>query len=291
MRIIHYAFTAILLASSLSSPSYAQPTGRVQFVPDDSVEIDKLLREASQLPTDCSRILFFARKFVGRPYVGGTLDKNKEERLVVNLRQWDCTTFVETVASLALASAKGGLHFADFTRQLRHLRYRDGLISYTTRLHYFSWWIEEQVKHHRAIEITPHETFTGRRRLNLYYMSHHPDRYPMLRHRPQRADSIRTYEKASCGKSFSYLPSARLANDTLLRDAIHDGDIIATVTRRGGLDIAHLGFAVWGTDGHLHLLNASSLRHAVVEERRTLSEYLERQPNILGIRVIRLWGT
>ena len=41
--------------------------------------------------------------------------------------------------------------------------------------------------------------------------------------------------------------------------AIHDGDLIAIVTTKKGIDYSHLGFAVWGKDGKLHLLNASSI--------------------------------
>ena len=69
---------------------------------------------------------------------------------------------------------------------------------------------------------------------------------------------------------------------------MRDGDILATVSRRPGLDVNHVGLAVWGRDGRLHLLNASSLRHRVVEERWTLAEYLRRQKSVAGLRVVRL---
>ena len=36
--------------------------------------------------------------------------------------------------------------------------------------------------------------------------------------------------------------------------------LLAITTSKKGLDIAHLGFAVWRKDG-LHLLNASQLHH------------------------------
>ena len=52
-------------------------------------------------------ILTIARKFIGVPYVAHTLDKNDEERLVVNLHGLDCTTYVEAVTALTLCAERG----------------------------------------------------------------------------------------------------------------------------------------------------------------------------------------
>jgi hypothetical protein len=73
----------------------------------------------------------------------------------------------------------------------------------------------------------------------------------------------------------------------LLRQAINDGDIIAITCKKEGLDIAHLGFAVWHADG-LHLLNASMLHKEVVEEPMTLYQYLQQHSTHTGIRIIRI---
>ena len=72
-----------------------------------------------------------------------------------------------------------------------------------------------------------------------------------------------------------------------MREAVHDGDIICIVTSADGLDIAHLGIAVWHADG-LHMIDASSLHKKVVEEDMTMRQYLERRKNALGIRIVRL---
>ena len=73
----------------------------------------------------------------------------------------------------------------------------------------------------------------------------------------------------------------------MLRQTVSDGDIIAITSRKKGLDIAHLGFAVWHHDG-LHLLNASQLHKKVVEEPMTLERYLSQHPTHTGIRILRL---
>ena len=72
-----------------------------------------------------------------------------------------------------------------------------------------------------------------------------------------------------------------------MRETVKDGDIIAITCNKKGLDIAHLGFAVWRDDG-LHLLNASMLHKKVVEEPMTLYKYLQQHPSHTGIRIVRL---
>ena len=65
----------------------------------DSARVEALLREN---PGE-NDVLFYARKFIGVPYVAATLEKSDPEQLVVNLRQMDCTTLVETTLALTLA--------------------------------------------------------------------------------------------------------------------------------------------------------------------------------------------
>ena len=90
------------------------------------------------------------------------------------------------------------------------------------------------------------------------------------------------------GKTVRYVPASWLnRGKEVLGDAIHDGDILAIVTRKKGLDTSHLGFAVW-KGGRLHLLNASSIHKKVVLEPMTLWQYMKKHPSQLGVRVIRL---
>lgn len=99
-------------------------------------------------------------------------------------------------------------------------------------------------------------------------------------------NKIRCYESELNDGSFSYIPKRMLNNQNLL-DFIKSGDIIAIVTRKKGLDIAHVGFAIWINE-KFHLLHASSLKKKVVLDTKTLFDYsLENRSN-LGIRVFRL---
>ena len=94
-------------------------------------------------------------------------------------------------------------------------------------------------------------------------------------------------ERQVSGAQFRYIPKKLVGNKKLLRDAVRDGDIIAITCNKAGLDIAHLGFAVWKRDG-LHLLNASQIHKKVVSEPMTLYRYLKKHPSHTGIRIIRI---
>ena len=69
---------------------------QVTYQRQDSLTICRLLQSS----TPQTSVLTLARHFLGVPYVAHTLEVNDDERLVVNTRQLDCTTLVETVAAL-----------------------------------------------------------------------------------------------------------------------------------------------------------------------------------------------
>ena len=68
---------------------------------------------------------------------------------------------------------------------------------------------------------------------------------------------------------------------------IKDGDIVALVTTIEGLDVTHLGFAIWRGET-LHLMHASMKHRKVVIDERSLYEYLQDRKSCPGVRVVRL---
>ena len=257
----------------------------VVYAAEDSVRVEQLLQ------ADCGEtdVLFFARQFLGTPYVAHTLEVSDPERLVVNLRQLDCTTLVETVNALAITHRKGQKRFSDFCRNLEAYRYRGGRMQgYLSRLHYFDWWINDATERGLVSEVADKKHFTGRKRIENSYMSRHYGKYKMLAAHPEWADSLRAMETAGNGAVVSYLPEAKTGLTSRELSCINTGDIVAIVTTKAGLDYSHLGFAVWGRDGRLHLLNASSIHKKVVLEPMTLRQYLSKHSTSVGIRVFRL---
>lgn len=260
-----------------------------QYQKEDSVLILRLLDEANSMPKNTNWMLHFAKKFLGRPYVGHTLDNNEYERLVVNTRQLDCTTFVETVAALALCAKNGKTGFDEYCAFLTQIRYAKGRVAYTHRNHYFSTWIEENTKNGIAQEIQePNPPFTTVQTVAANFMSSHISAYSMLNRHREWLPAIQAQEKAITGKKYRFIPKSLVGKtDSSLREAVHDGDIIAIVTNKKGLEIAHLGIAIWKKDG-LHMIDASSIAKKVIEESMTLAQYLQRHPSHLGIRVVRM---
>lgn len=263
--------------------------GRVSYLQKDSLTICRLLDEAQTLPRTTNFPLFFARKFLDIPYVAHTLEINDDERLVVNTRQLDCTTLVETVTALTLCAYRHLFTWRDYLNALTAMRYRHAQIDdYTSRIHYFTEWITLNTEAGIVTEIqAPDPPFSAVQYVNVSYMSTHPKSYKALREHPEFVDAIREMERQVSGGTFRYIPKQAVRNHTLLRRVINDGDIIAITCKKAGLDIAHLGFAVW-KDGRLHLLNASMLHKKVVEEPLTLYQYLQKHSTHTGIRIIRI---
>lgn len=260
-------------------------SAQVTFQAADSIKICRLLGQADRQTST----LWLARQFMGVPYVAATLEVNDREQLVVNTRQLDCTTLVETVTALKRCSQQGLRTFADYTATLRSLRYRLGVCDgYPSRLHYFSDWIQDKQQMRIVTEVQrPNPPFSAVQHISVSYMSSHPAQYKSLKAHPELVPVIRKQEEALTGRTARYIPKSMLADSRVLREAVKDGDIIAITTNKAGLDIAHLGFAVWRKDG-LHLLNASQLHKKVVEEPMTLYQYMQKHKTFTGIRVLRI---
>ncbi len=254
----------------------------------DSLKIVSLLKEAAcQKQKPKSWMLWFGKKFVGVPYVGGTLDRATTEELVVNTRELDCTTYVEIVTALTMCAKKHETSFASFCENLKHVRYVSGEVSYVKRQHYFTIWINDNVKEGIVKDIQTNPPFTGLQQISVNWMSTHQQSYKMLSAHPQWLSGIKALEQSVNGKKYRYIPKSQIANNSLFRKTIQDGDIIVIVTNKKGLDTTHIGLASWHRDG-LHLLNASSIHKKVIDEPMTLRTYMSKHPVQMGIRVCRV---
>lgn len=276
-------FVLLLLAWPLAVQASGADYGKA-----DSLKVMRLLEAAYREKPTTNWMVYFARLLRGVPYVAQTLERNSEERLVVNLHELDCTTYVENVLAMSLFVKQRKSTFADYCSLLRQIRYRDGHVAYTDRLHYFTAWIADNTRMGivKGEVQTPNPPFTAVQTIHADYMSQHPSLYPMLKEHPEWVKDIKAMEDSLDGLRFRYIPKGTIADTPLFRKTIHDGDIIAIITSKKGLDTSHIGIAVWHSDG-LHLLNASQVRHKVVEEPWTLRHYMSRHPSQVGIRVVR----
>ena len=272
----------------------AQP---VSYTREDSLRVVELLKRGAEayksFPSgeDLGEpALFYAKQLMNCPYVAHTLEiKDKEEHLAINLQSLDCTTLVENCCALALTTSHGSKSWKDYLSWLRKLRYDNGKIDgYKSRNHYFSQWIQSGTKQGLVKEVVPAASLSVPMKLSLTYMSEHPQSYPLLKENLEERRLIAAMEKRASGATVRYIPKEKVGGSKKVLAGIKDGDIIAITTNKKGLDVAHVGFAVWGKDGKLHLLNASSIHKKVVLEPMTLYEYMQKHPSQTGIRVIRL---
>ena len=252
---------------------------------NDSIRVEKWLKEAVTLSKDSCRTLHFAKLMMGVPYVAGTLDGNEEERLVVRTNALDCTTFVETVLAFCIADKRGERDFNGFKKALTDVRYRDGILNgYTSRLHYFSDWIRNNEQMGFVKECTSETACAQPKELWLDFMTTHVDSYLPMKKDASLVKEMAAQEKNWQGTVVSYIPKEKLdlSSDEL---KIKDGDILTITTNIKGLDVVHVGFAFWKAD-KLHLLHASSNAKKVIEDPQSLYDYSKNKKAHTGVRAI-----
>lgn len=214
--------------------------------------IDALILTARGLPTIAQRVEFISRALIGTPYRGDTLigSPHKAERFVVRDDGFDCITFCET----ALAAARSE-RLGDFERELRRIRYHNGVVAWRSRNHYFSDWSTSNV----ADGVCARVMLPG----------------------GVAVDKTLTYMRALGPRrvSFDAIPRARLFAN---RERLASGDIIGFLSRRPRLDYFHIGLVVARPDGEL------LLRHAARSRGRVLDEPLARFLSINRVRRVTL---
>ena len=222
------------------------------------------------------------RSFLERPYEANTLEAPGPERVVVNLREFDCVTFCETSMALARAIKRHASTVRGYTAELEKIRYRGGRCDgYGSRLHYFSEWIDDNVKKH----VVQNETAAlggvkDARRLD--FMSAHREAYPRLAGAHDFA-AIVAMEKSLEGQTRFYLPKAGVAR---LEERIQSGDIIGITTNVPGLDVTHTGIAL-REGGVTRLLHAPNVGKQVQVTSGSIAAYLQAHQNQSGIMVAR----
>ncbi len=245
--------------------------------------VEKFENHAFDNTTISQLVLKIGTNFTGTPYVANTLEVDGDEKLVVNLRGMDCTTFVENSTAIAFAIKSQDHSFASFADFLRCLRYRNGKMNgYPSRLHYFTEWLINNSQKD-VLFILSDSIGTSALSLDLSFMSRNAHLYKQLGNQAF-VDSIKKTEKQLAGYRLNYIPKNQIAS---LEEKIKDGDIIAFTTSIAGLDVSHTGFA-FHHNGRLHLLHASTRTNMVEITPVPLHDYLAGMNRVTGILVGRL---
>ncbi|MDN3205636.1 N-acetylmuramoyl-L-alanine amidase-like domain-containing protein [Algoriphagus sediminis] len=221
--------------------------------------------------------------FLGTEYVAKTLELPGPEKLVINMVELDCTTYLESVIALTRLAKLEEYTFEAFERELELIRYRSGKNEgYPSRLHYFSDWMFTNGEKGLFLDVTekiggePYENNPG-------FMSSNPQFYPQLSD-PKNVEEIKKAEAIIAERNYFFIPKEQVEE---LEEKIESGDLIAITTSIDNLDMVHVGFAI-EYQNRIHLLHASSGSMKVEISELPLSDYLARNKNQSGIMVSRL---
>lgn len=190
------------------------------------------------------KVVLLSQEFLGVPYRANTLlrENFKNEVLVVDFEGVDCMTFIEYVEALRLSNS-----FKGFLEALKKVRYKEGIISYEKRKHFFTDWI---LSNPHLMDVTSYlkkgAAITVRKKLNL-----------------KKDGSFLLPEIEPQERQIVYLPSKEI--DITVMNALYSGDYIGFYTCEDGLDCSHTGIFVRKGE-KLFLRHASSIFGKVVDE-------------------------
>ncbi|MDE0561995.1 DUF1460 domain-containing protein [Algoriphagus sp. NF] len=272
----------ILLLSLLPYIGYSQTV----CTPESRARLEKALALLPTLDANSSKnelIVEIGKSFMGTPYVEKTLEIPGPERLVIDLQGVDCTTYLESVVTLARMAKEDKNDFETFEKGLETLRYRNGKNEgYTSRLHYFSDWIAVNQEKGILSDITeqiggiPYEN-------NPTFMTENPKFYPQLSDR-ENVERLQNIEASIRLREYFFIPKDQISAH---ESQIQSGDLIAITTSISNLDMVHVGFAV-EQNGRMHLMHASSANKEVEISEKPLHDYLAGNRSQSGIMVARL---
>ncbi len=233
------------------------------------LEVGKLMQEIGLL-------------FLDAPYAEGLLDEDMEERLVVNLRAFDCVTYVETVLALARGILDRSYAYSDFEAYLEDQRYRDGTIDgYCSRLHYFTDWIADNDARGNVRDLT--RELGGQPMDDLpTFMTSNRAAYMQLAASDSLYQEMQRIEERIADQSRYFIPQDQIAQ---VYDRLEAGDILAFATDIGGLDVSHTGLVFKGEDGSTGVLHASL--EDGVKVSPDLQNYVQNNRRQIGIVVAR----
>ena len=226
------------------------------------------------------------KSFIGTDYVSHTLEVDGDERLVINFVGLDCNTFLEYALVFSRNIKQGKTTFNDYKNELTLIRYRDGKIDqYPSRLHYFTDWIYDNEKKVVIKDIT--KKIGGELlKLELSFMSDHPQYYKQLKENADFIPLIKQQEEKISKRDYYFIPQEKIA---AIENEIEDGDLLAFTSTVKGLDVNHVGIAVRLDDGRIHVLHAPNVGYQVEITKLPLAEYvlkIEKDSGIIVVRVL-----
>jgi len=226
-------------------------------------ELEKTMREAFRIEGAGSRIAFLSGFFLGLKYRESTLigDNNTSEIFVVNLSEVDCFTFIDYIEAMRLSDS-----FAHFIENLRKVRYRNSIVDYVNRKHFFTDWAEYEPA---FVDDVTTQIGCGRDKSAVKMLNLKEDGTLYL-------PGIKPYHR-----SVNYMPSENI--DDAVLQVLKSGDYAGIYSSKQGLDVSHVGIIIRDEDS-IVLRHASSDRRYRKVIDQDLKEYISEKPGLIILR-------
>jgi len=225
-------------------------------------------------------IVRIGMSFLKTPYLAHSLEKSPEQ-IVVNFAGLDCVTLIELSFNIARQIKLQTYKIDDLIQLILQTRYKNGeIIDYSSRLHYTSDWIIENIKNNLITDITK-ELGGIEHQFNYSFMSSNYKLYPALKNDKTNTllTKIKNTEKQLNSNTMYIVPTNKIKT---IAKKINDGDIICIAISNKGLDYGHLGIAYYGK-----LLHASSKNKEVMLENTDINNFIANYKNSIGVTILR----
>jgi hypothetical protein len=266
-RVVRLTWLAVIV---VFAAAVAVPTASAEAAVRISGESEQILQgllvtRATTVGSDpYARAEILSRQFLGTPYGANTLigSATVPEEVVVELGRVDCFTYADYVEAL-----KRGGDRDQFITSLIKVRYKDSVVSFENRKHFFTDWAASSpaIATDVTANLSPNSVAVAK---NL-----------------NRKDSGDLYLPGLpvVPRTVSYIPSGQVDGGVV--GQLHTGDYIGAYATDGGLDVTHVGIFVDTPNGPV-LRNASSLAANEKVVDSPLFDYLQSVPGIVVLRPV-----
>ncbi|MCX7086602.1 MAG: DUF1460 domain-containing protein [Methylococcales bacterium] len=186
-------------------------------------ELNTLLHSTQTIADEGTKIAHLSQQFLNTPYKAHTLigSAKKAEQLTLRLDGVDCLTYLENVEALRRSHS-----YADFTENLKAVRYKDGVVAFQNRNHFFLNWRDNNARFVTDVTQQVGETAS---KMKIKYLNE-PLHKPLIPGIPVVETLVH------------YIPGVRIDNKILSR--LKNGDYVGLYTDRNGLDVTHVGIII-----------------------------------------------
>jgi hypothetical protein len=278
--------TILVLAFITFSSNLSSQT-KVIAIPEDRQIFNNYIEYIKPWRSESKDVILekTATYFLGKQYMSHTLDYSDFEFLTVNLREFDCFTYVETVIALTLTVKTEEPDFDTFIDKLQLIRYRGNeILGYQSRLHYTTDWMFDNSK--KGILENLSEEIGGEKDDKVInFMSEHRSSYNQIKSDDNIFNEIVKVEnQINSREGFYYLPKEKIA---ITEPLIPHMSVVGFTTNIEGLDVTHAGFA-FRNDGKLKFIHASSVINEIIIDEQTLSDYCIGRKSCTGVIIAKV---